>query len=244
VFFWLCSLGWFWRKSDLQPIQTGFKIDIPSLEKHVFSSGTIVLVKGLPGAGKSAFAHHLIRDGFKVGHRGILAITDTAADAIRKKNVWLSETGRLDVLDFLLEKPHSLADVATASHMVIEKAAGVPIIFLLDSISTLGILFNPELLAAWLLEQRAWMAKQNAKILNIIIYHEGIHPPSITNALQAISGVVVEMETAVLDGELQSMIRIPSIGEAPHSAKWYPFKIRDEGISFGAWCTVTPIKRA
>lgn len=230
----LAVLAWMVLEGeDLQSIQMGFKIRVPSLEEHVFSSGTIVLVKGDPGAGKSAFAHHLIREGFKFGHHGILAITDTAAGAIRKKNAWSSETGRLDVLDFVLEKPHSLTDVAIASHMAIDKAASVPIRFLLDSISTLGMLFNADLLAPWLLEQRAWMAKQNAKILYIVIYHVGIHPSSITNALQAISDVVVEMEVAELDGELQPMLRIPSIGGAPHSAKWYPFKIRDEGISFG-----------
>jgi len=186
----------------LQSVQMGFKIRVPSLEEYVFSSGTIVLVKGRPGVGKSAFVHYLIRDGFRFGHHGILAITDAAADHIREKNAGLSETGQLHVLDFFLNKPHSLTDVAIATHMVIEKAAGVPIRFLLDSISTLGMLFSADRLAPWLLEQRAWIAQQNTQILSIVTYHVGIHSSSITHALRAISDVVVEVKVAELDGEL------------------------------------------
>jgi len=213
----------------LQEANPGFKLQVPSLEGQAFAPGTLVLLTGRPGIGKSAFAKQFCRDGLKARENTILALTDTSADLARKM---IEEDGQLHVMDFLLEKPHQINDVSITVHQAIQKFSGQPVRLAFDSLSTLGTMFNPAYLAPWLLDQRARFLKSKANIIAMIVYDTGINPPSITRSLQALSDVVLEMKLDESSGEPKKLFRVFSTRGAAHSARWYHFTISDAGISF------------
>lgn len=215
----------------MQEASPGFRLQVPSLENQVFAPGTVVLLAGRPGIGKSAFAQQFCREGLQANQNVVLALTDTSADSIKAK---LGQAdGQLHVMDFLLEKPPLINDISIAIHQTIAKFATKPARLAFDSLSTLGTMFNPAYLAPWLLDQRARFLKSKANVLAMIVYDTGINPPSVTRSLQALSDVVLEMKFDESSGEQKRLFRVFSTRGAAHSAKWYPFTVSDTGISFG-----------
>lgn len=214
----------------MQAAVSGFKMQIPGLENHVFSPGTIVLLTARPGTGKSVFAKQFCLEGLKTSQRVVAALTDTTADNFRK-NVAV-ETSDLDVLDFLREKPNGVNEISIMMHQLISKTPGRPVRLIFDSLSTLGTMFNPELLSPWLLDQRAKLSKTSAMVLALIIYATGINPPSVTRSLHTFSDVVLEMRTDETKEEPERQFRVLKARDVSHSAKWIPFVITDSGINF------------
>jgi len=214
----------------VQAAVPGFKLRIPGLEEHVFPRGTIVLLTARPGTGKSAFAKQFCLEGLRAGERVVAALTDITADNFRKKIG--VETSNLDVLDFLLEKPNGVNEISIKIHQLILKAPGKQVRLIFDSLSTLGTLFNPELLSPWLLDQRAKLSKTSAMVLALVIYATGINPPSVTRSLHTFSDVVLEMKTDETKEEPERQFRVLKARDVSHSARWIPFVITDSGINF------------
>jgi KaiC/GvpD/RAD55 family RecA-like ATPase len=214
----------------MQETSTGFRLQVPSLENQVFAPGTVVLLTGRPGIGKSAFTQQFCRDGLKADEKVVLALTDTSADSMKSR--FGQADGGLHVMDFLLEKPPQISEISITIHQTIAKLAGQPARLAFDSLSTLGTMFNPAYLAPWLLDQRARFLKSKANVLAMIVYDTGINPPSVTRSLQALSDVVLEMKFDETTGEPTRMFRVFSTRGAAHSVKWVPFTISDAGISF------------
>jgi len=215
----------------LQAANLGFKLHVPSLEDQTFAPGSVVLLTGRPGIGKSAFVQQFCQEAIRSNEKAVVAVTDTSADIIRKR-IGGTE-GQLHVLDFLLQKPQQVNDISIAIHQLLAKFQGHPIRLAFDSLSTLGTMFNPAYLAPWLLDQRARFLKANSNVMALIVYHTGINPPSVTRSLQALSDVVLEMKFDETSEEPKRLFRIFSTRGAAHSLKWYPFTISDTGINFG-----------
>jgi circadian clock protein KaiC len=215
----------------MQSTVSGFKLKVPSLEDHAFSPGTIILLTGRPGVGKSIYAQQFCWQGLEAGQAAILALTDTTKESIQKQPT-LTSPGT-EVVDFLSEKPRLINEVSIAVHQLIDKHADKPVRFAFDSLSTLGTMFNAGLLAPWLLDQRSRFLKQKKNLMALIVYDTGINPPSITRSLQALSDIVLEMKFDETTGELMRLFRIYCARGAPHSTKWFPFTITDSGINFG-----------
>jgi KaiC/GvpD/RAD55 family RecA-like ATPase len=93
-------------------------------------------------------------------------------------------------------------------------------------------MFKPELLAPWLLDQRARLSKTSALVLALVIYATGINPPSITRSLHTFSDVVLEMRTDETKEEPERQFRVLKARDVSHSAKWVSFKITDSGVDF------------
>ena len=214
----------------MQAAVPGFKMRIPGLEEHVFPRGTIVLLTARPGTGKSAFAKQFCLEGLRASERVVAALTDITADSFRKKIG--VETSNLDVLDFLLEKPNGVNEISIKMHQLISKAPGKQVRLIFDSLSTLGTMFNPELLSPWLLDQRAKLSKTSAMVLALVIYATGINPPSVTRSLHTFSDVVLEMKTDETKEEPERQFRVLKARDVSHSARWMPFVITDSGINF------------
>lgn len=212
---------------------SGFKLRVPSLEDVVLPAGTTVLLGGRPGAGKSVFAEQFIRDGLQLGQHGIYVATDTPADSIRKRVPISSTTAELHVIDLFQEKPHLINDISIAVHQIISKFTDRPVRVVFDSLSTLGMIFKPDVLPPWVLDQRGRFVRNNTNALALMIYDTGIHPPTVSRSLQVLSDVVLEMKLDESSGEPKRLFRIFSTRGAPHSAKWYPFTIDDVGLRFG-----------
>ena len=215
----------------LQEATTGFRLQVPSLEDQVFAPGSVVLLTGRPGIGKSAFVQQFCQEAIRSNQRAVVAVTDTSADLIRKRIGGTEE--QLHVLDFLLEKPSHVNDISIAIHQLLAKFQGHPVRLAFDSLSTLGTMFNPAYLDPWLLDQRARFLKGKSNVIALIVYHTGINPPSVTRSLQALSDVVLEMKFDETSQEPKRLFRVFSARGAAHSVKWYPFTISETGISFG-----------
>lgn len=145
----------------MQEAKSGFKLQVPSLENQTLAAGTVVLLTGRPGIGKSAFAQQFCRDGLKANEKVVLALTDTSADSLKDK--FEQADGQLQVMDFLLEKPPQINDISIAIHQTISRLAGQPARLAFDSLSTLGTMFNPAYLAPWLLDQHAPILEKQSK---------------------------------------------------------------------------------
>jgi len=208
----------------------GFKMQIPGLEDHAFPPGTIVLLTARPGTGKSCYAKRFCLEGLKTNERIVVALTDVTEDSFRKQiNV---DTADLEVLDFLREKPNGVNEISIKMHQLISKTPGRPVRLIFDSLSTLGTMFNPGLLAPWLLDQRARLSKTSAIVLSLVIYATGINPPSITRSLHTFSDVVLEMRADETKEEPERQFRVLKARNVGHSARWIPFVITDSGINF------------
>ena len=166
-------------------------MQIPGLEDHVFPPGTIVLLTARPGTGKSSYAKRFCLEGLKTNERVVAALTDITGETFRKQ-VGV-ETADLEVLDFLREKPNGVNEISIKMHQLLSKTQGQRVRLVFDSLSTLGTMLKPDLLAPWLLDQRARLSKTSAIILALVIYATGINPPSITRSLHTFSDVVLEM---------------------------------------------------
>jgi KaiC/GvpD/RAD55 family RecA-like ATPase len=205
-------------------------MQIPGLEDHAFPPGTIVLLTARPGTGKSSFAKRFCLEGLRLNERVVAALTDVTEDSFRKQ-IGVDAAG-LEVLDFLGEKPNGVNEISIKMHQLISKNPGRPVRLIFDSLSTLGTMFNPALLAPWLLDQRARLSKTSAMVLALVIYATGINPPSITRSLHTFSDVVLEMRTDETKEEPERQFRILKARDVGHSAKWIPFVITDSGINF------------
>jgi len=208
----------------------GFKMRVPGLEDHVFPPGTIVLLTARPGTGKSSFAKRFCLEGLKMNERVVAVLTDVTGESFRKQIG--VETADLEVLDFLREKPNGVNEISIKMHQLMSKTLGQRVRLIFDSLSTLGTMFKPELLAPWLLDQRAKLTKTSAVVLALVIYATGINPPSITRSLHTFSDVVLEMRTDETKEEPERQFRVLKARDVSHSAKWIPFVITDFGIKF------------
>ncbi len=215
----------------MQGSVTGFKLQIPGLEAHVFASGTIILLTGQPGVGKSAFARQFCLEGLREGHRVVAALTDTTAQNFR--NQIGVQNSKLDALDFLLRKPAGVHEISSSIRQLIAKTPDQPIRLIFDSLSTLGTMFDPALLAPWLLDLRATVLKQSVKVVALVNFATGINPPSITRSLQPFADIILEMKMDEATEEPERKLRIFIARGVSHSAKWMPFKISESGIEFG-----------
>jgi len=205
-------------------------MQVPGLEDHIFPPGTIVLLTSRPGIGKSSFAKSFCLEGLNANERVLAALTDITAETFRKQIG--VETADLIVLDFLREKPNGVNEISIKMHELMSKAQGQHIRLVFDSLSTLGTMFKPELLAPWLLDQRARLSKTSAIVLALIVYATGINPPSITRSLHTFSDVVLEMRTDETKDEPERQFRVLKARDVSHSTKWIPFVITDSGINF------------
>jgi KaiC/GvpD/RAD55 family RecA-like ATPase len=205
-------------------------MQIPGLEDHVFPPGTIVLLSARPGTGKTSFAKRFCLEALNSGERVVAALTDITGESFRKQIG--AETAELEVIDFLREKPNGVNEISIRIHQLLSKTPGQRVRLVFDSMSTLGTMFKPELLAPWLLDQRAKLSKASAMVLALVIYATGINPPSVTRSLQTFADVVLEMRTDEAKEEPERQFRILKARDVGHSAKWIPFTITDSGINF------------
>jgi len=218
------------RATSLQGSTQGFRMQIPGLENHEFPAGTIVLLTARPGIGKSSFAKRFCLEGLKANNRVVAALTDVTGDSFQKQIG--VETGNLEVLDFLREKPGGVNEISIRMHQLISKTTSQPVRLVFDSLSTLGTMFKPELLAPWLLDQRARLSKTPAMVLALMIYATGINPPSITRSLHTFADVVLEMRADETEDEPERQFRVLKARDVSHSVKWVPFTITSSGIDF------------
>lgn len=216
----------------MQTLVAGFRVQIPGLEHHLFPSGTIILLTGRPGVGKSVFAKQFCLEGASAGHRIVAALTDTTAENFRSQAG--VESSKLDAVDFLLEKPTGVHEISTVIRQLIAKTPKRPVRLIFDSLSTLGTMFNPALLAPWLLDLRATLLKETASVIALVNFATGINPPSVTRSLHPFADVVLEMKIDESKEEIERQFRTSVARGVSHSTKWIPFKITDAGIEFGS----------
>ena len=207
-----------------------FKVQIPGLEDHIFSSGTVILLTGRPGLGKSAFAKQFCLEGLKAGDRIVAILTDTSADNFRKQVGF--ESPDLDVLDCLLEKPSGVHEISTRIQQLIAKTPNRPVRLVFDSLSTLGTMYNPGVLAPWLLDLRATLLKQPGKVLALVNYATGINPPSITRSLHPFADIILEMKMDESKEEPERQFRVFTARGVSHSTRWISFTITDSGVLY------------
>ena len=214
----------------MQVLVAGFKVQIPGLEDHILPSGTIILLTGRPGVGKSMFARQFCLEGLKAGERVAAALTDTTADSFRKQLG--VETSNVEAVDFLIEKPNGVHEVSDRIQQLIGKTRDKSVRLIVDSLSTLGTMFNPALLAPWLLDQRAKLTKQPVQVLALVNYATGINPPSVTRSLHPFADIILEMKMDESKGQPERQFRIFIARGVSHSIKWIPFTISESGIEF------------
>ena len=217
----------------MQEALSGFNLNVPGMDAHVFPPGTTVLLTGRPGAGKSVFAEQFLLEGLQRGQNGIYVVTDTSGESLRRKvESTPAVKAKLEVVNLFLEKPRLINDISISVHQAISKYDGQQVRLAFDSLSTLGMLFNPEVLPPWVLDQRARFTKHNSNVLALMVYDIGIHSPQISRSLQVLSDVVLEMKLEESEDEPKRLFRVFSSRGTPHSAKWYQFIIDNSGLRF------------
>ena len=93
-------------------------------------------------------------------------------------------------------------------------------------------MFNPALLAPWLLDQRARLLKQTVQVLTLVNYATGINPVSITRSLHPFADIILEMKMDESKKQPERQFRVFIARGGGHSITWIPFKISKSGIEF------------
>lgn len=216
----------------MQSTVSGFQIQVPGLTGRLFPAGTNVLLTGRPKVGKSLFAEQFLLEGLRAGQHGIYVVTDRSPESVQRKASLITTGAQLQVINLLLEKPRLINDISITVHQTVTKFGGQPVRVVVDSLSTLGMMLNPDVLPPWVLDQRARFMRNNSNVLALMVYDTGIHPPTITRSLQVLTDVVLEMRLEDAAGEPKRLFRVFSARDAAVSPRWSPFTIDDSGLRF------------
>jgi KaiC/GvpD/RAD55 family RecA-like ATPase len=216
----------------VQSTVSGFQIQIPGLTDHFFPAGTTVLLTGRPKVGKSMFAEQFLLEGLRAGQHGIYVVTDRSPESVQRKVAAITTNAQLQIINLFIEKPRLINDISITVHQAVAKLAGQPVRVVVDSLSTLGMMLNPEVLPPWLLDQRARFTRNSSNVLALMVYDTGIHPPTIMRSLQVLTDVVLEMRLEDAEGGPKRLFRVFSATEVPINPRWLSFAIEDSGLRF------------
>lgn len=226
-----------------------FQVSFPGLAKNEIPKGATLLLVGPSGVGKTTFGLQFATEGLMLGERAVyISLDNTFYDLISNAKKLGFEVDRfitaddLRFLDFFTSKPENINAVSIAYHRVVGDFIPKPTRIVLDSLSTLGMFTSIDRLPPWVLEQRARLKQLN--VLMLLVLDTGIHPPSLSLALQNITDGTLEMKLEEMpNGELKRFFRIYSIRGMPHSTRWIPFEIATGGIKYSTNITNANISK-
>jgi len=200
--------------------------------------GYSLLLNGPAGAGKTTYALQFLKDGLQSGEKAIFVTFDIPSDGVLETARSLGfgfEFGMSDlmILDYFSSKPATLNDISIALHKLVEdccKKGKIRIV--VDSLSTLALLFTHDSIAPWVLQQRTRLRRLPA--ITLFCYDAGIHPPTLYLALKNVLDGTLELRvTERLDGDFERHFRVLHLRGRPHSSQWSEYEIMPQhGIRF------------
>jgi len=231
-----------------EKLRTGVSIiDDLMIEGYPTLSGVLVL--GDPGTGKAAFCQQFVGERLKRGECGVYMILDNFPESIRLSMMRMGSDvkiyerkGRFTFIDCYSphigaksserhsEDPSNISNLSiTISKVLSEQDKAGPIVFVLDSFSTLiqrsGVRASLEFLRSLLGKLRAFKST-SLFVLNRKAFH-----PAILAAAQDIADGVIEMKIEEGPSGLLNYLRITKMRGTRHSTAWVPYEIHpDRGL--------------
>jgi len=230
---------------------SGFNSLIPS----GLPPGSVLLLLGFPGSGKTSFCWQLLNETLSRGNPGLVIATEGSPTDIKEqvKNFgWdfdsYEQKGLLRFIDCyscrLGEPPRSMAtksvyfikdtaDLSTISIFIDQmlKELGEGMLIILDSLSTfMTCSTSASVIPFTQLQISRFRA---SKSIGLIILEEGLHDPQVVNTLRFLCDGAVEMKLLEMEtGELVHQLRVHSLRGAKVITRWTPFSLSTTGIVF------------
>jgi len=231
-----------------EKLRTGVSIiDDLMIEGYPTLSGVLVL--GDPGAGKAAFCQQFIGERLKRGECGVYVMLDNFPENIRLSMMRMGfeikiyeRQAKFTFIDCYSphigtksserysEDPSNISNLSiTISKVLQEQSRTGPIVFVLDSFSTLiqrsGVRASLEFFRSLLGKLRAFKST-SLFVLNRKAFH-----PAILAAAQDIADGVIEMKIEEAPSGLLNYLRITKMRGTRHSTAWVPYEIHpDRGL--------------
>ena len=222
-------------------------IDDLMIDGYPTSSGVLVL--GDPGAGKALFCQQFICERLKRGECGVYMTLNDFPESIRLSMMHMGcdlkmyeHQGRFIFVDCYSmhvgmkssekysEDPSNISNLSiTISKALSEQSRVGPVIFVLDSLSTLIQRSGPRPSLEFL---RVLLGKLRAfKSTSLFILNRKAFHPAIMAAAQDITDGVIEMKIEEDPSGLLNYLRITKMRGARHSTAWVPYEKRpDRGL--------------
>jgi circadian clock protein KaiC len=187
-----------------------------------FIPGTVILVSGLPGTGKSTFCREMVKNHSGVGC--LMVVTNIDATRL-KEDLGKSAAGNVAILNSFSK---SVAQGAATSlndfKAGFEKALGGNKLVVIDSLTDL--LFQNEPEQVYKLLQLLVGIIRSEKPLMFVCMDTGICEPSAENMMAYATDGTIEMK---LEGN-QRLLRVTRMNGTPHPLEWLPFTIGEKGM--------------
>ncbi len=231
-----------------EKLRTGVSIiDDLMIEGYPTLSGVLVL--GDPGSGKAIFCQQFIGERLKRGECGVYVILDNLPENIRLSMMRMGfeikifeRQAKFTFVDCYSpqigtksserysEDPSNISNLSITIFKVLqEQSRAGPIVFVLDSFSTLiqrsGVRASLEFFRSLLGKLRAFKST-SLFVLNRKAFH-----PAILAAAQDIADGVIEMKIEETPSGLVNYLRITKMRGTRHSTAWAPYEIHpDRGL--------------
>jgi len=231
-----------------EKFRTGVSV-IDDLMIDGYPASSAVLVLGDPGAGKAAFCQQLTGERLKRGECGVYVALGNFPENIRMSMMRMGfdikmyeRQGKFTFIDCYSqhvgakssekysEDPANISNLSiTISKLLSEQSKVGPIVFILDSFSTLiqrlGVRPSLEFLSTLIGKLRAFKST-SLFVLNRKAFH-----PAILAAAQDIGDGVIEMKIEESPSGLLNYLRITKMRGARHSTAWVPYELHpDRGL--------------
>jgi len=203
------------------------------------TSGSIFILRGNTGTGKSSFAFTLLKDFLAQGEPCLFISTQISANDVREKmKRWFGincfkkeEEKKLQLIDLYSSKGMSaVSDLNELNfHLSVALKDFKPRVLFFDSITSL-LLYNDSEIVTKFIQRLVMKLREINATAFFIIDSGGVEEQTVELVSYFLDGI---LETKVDDSSKpQRLFRVFSVKFGKNSLKWFPFTISDSGFQF------------
>lgn len=215
---------------------------VPALDPLLgdgYPDKSAILVVGPPGIGKEALGYWFTHSGLVQGDFCLYVTRLSVKEVLQDEKGFGVETQQKVPLWFASEGGQIKYDVSDLASLlfnikdVLKKNAGRRIRVVVDALSSLLMLNEPETIYKFLTQLLAEVKQQDAVLLATL--EEGMHDPQVLTAMQQLFDGVVEMRLYEEGLKVLPLLRVRKMRGVPPQPGYFNFSLTRNGMEVSAY---------